>query len=101
VRKAQKAKEGHRIWCDQELIISHDNATFFTGAELPAGEGEVFHVLRVPSKPPDIHQIVAHPIHPVKAMFRKRFTQVKGAGNEAAGGVCQGLCKREWYSSQP
>lgn len=78
LRKAQKAKEGHPIWCDQELIISHDNATFFTAAELPAGEGEVFHVLRVPSKSPDIHQIVEHPIHPIKAMFRKRFTQVKG-----------------------
>lgn len=58
---------------------------FSTAAELPAGEGEVFHVLRAPAKSLDFHQIVEHPIHPIKAMFQKQFTPSEKASVARAG----------------
>lgn len=35
---AQDAKEKHPVVCDEHLYISHDQATFFVGAD---GEGEL------------------------------------------------------------
>lgn len=79
--KTKAAKEKHALWSQVEdpIIFSHDNATFFTAAELPdEGLGEVWRVVNVPSKSPDLHKIVEHPIHPIKSLFKKKFTQLVG-----------------------
>lgn len=78
IEKAQRLKEKHPQWCDEKLYLSHDNASFFTAAEMPDGLGEVYHLIEEPSSSPDCHKIVEHPIHPIKAAFRKRFTQLTG-----------------------
>lgn len=33
---------------------------------------------QLPSKSPDCHKVVEHPIHPIKARFRDHFTQLAG-----------------------
>ena len=76
LRAAQRMKEAHPLWRDQDLYISHDNACFFTTAELPAGAGEVYKIINLPPQSPDCHKVVEHPIHPIKALFRKSFTQL-------------------------
>lgn len=79
--KTKAEKEKHALWRQVEdpIMFSHDNATFFTAAELPdEGLGEVWCVVNMPPKSPDLHKIVEHPIHPIKALFRKRFTQLAG-----------------------
>lgn len=48
VKAAKKAQETHPIWRDQELYLSHDQATFFTRAEMPEGQGEVYHLITMP-----------------------------------------------------
>lgn len=59
--------------------MSHDNAKFFTSAVLPdEGFGELWRVQQMPAKSPDLHKLVEHPIHPIKALFRKRYTQLAG-----------------------
>lgn len=81
LEKTKAVKEKDALWSQVEdpIIFSHDNATFFTAAELPdEGEGEVWRVVKMPPKSPDLHKIVEHPIHPIKALFRKRFTQLGG-----------------------
>lgn len=78
LKKAQKAQEGHPMWCDRDLYITHDNASFYTAAVLPEGEGEVYHLIQMPPNSPDCHKIIEHPIHPIKARFRHAFTQLKG-----------------------
>ena len=79
--KAKRAKERHPLWRNVEdpIIFSHDNATFFTAAVLPdEGLGEVWRVLKMPAKSPDLHKLVEHPIHPIKSLIRKRYTQLTG-----------------------
>lgn len=79
--KTMRVKEKDPLWrlVEDPIIFSHDNATFFTAAELPdEGFGEVWRVVQMPSKSPDLHKIVEHPIHPIKALFRKKFTQLAG-----------------------
>ena len=78
LRAAQRKKEGHPIWCNQELYLSHDNATFFKYAKKPSGEGEVYTIIRPPPNSPDCHKVAEHPIHAIKALFRKTFTQLVG-----------------------
>lgn len=78
IKKAQLLKDNHPEWCDKELYLSHDNASFFTAAEMPDGHGEVYHLIEEPSSSPDCHKIVEHPIHPIKAAFRNQFTQLSG-----------------------
>lgn len=76
--KALRLKEAHPIWCDHDLYLTHDNATFFTAAELPPGEGEVYKVIQMPAHSPDCHKIIEHCFHPIKSSFRHAFTQLRG-----------------------
>lgn len=76
--RARSMREKHPIWADQDLDLSHDRATFFTAAEKPEGEGEVYHLIEQPPKSPDFHKVVEHPIRPIKAHFREAFTQLSG-----------------------
>ena len=78
LRAARKAQFRHPVWCDEELYISHDQATFFTRAEMPEGEGEVYHLITMPPGSPDLHKVVEHAIGYVKPRFRKEFTQLLG-----------------------
>lgn len=78
LQAALALKEKHPIWCDEELYISHDQATFFVRAEKPEGDGEVYHLITMPPHSPDLHKIVEHDIGYIKRIFRKEFTQLKG-----------------------
>lgn len=79
LRKAQSRQRSHPIWQNEEMLyFTHDNATFFTAAELPEGEGEVYTIIRQPPCSHDCHKVIEHPIHPIKRAFRKRFTQKLG-----------------------
>ena len=80
MRAAKAKKDSHPIWklrVNRPIIFSHDNASFFTAARLPEeGLGEVWRIEELPSKSPDLHKIVEHPIHAIKATFRREFTQL-------------------------
>lgn len=52
LKKVQKEQEGHPLWCDAELYITHHHAMFSTAAQLPEGEGEVYHLIRMPANAP-------------------------------------------------
>jgi hypothetical protein len=76
---AMRKKENRTEWCDLELVISHDNATFFTAIpELPFNTGENYQVMQQPPTSPDCHKVVEHPINSIKSMFRHAFTQLVG-----------------------
>lgn len=76
---AMRKKERHPEWRDQELYISHDNATFFTGIhDWPFNLGEGYRILNQPPASPDCHKVVEHPIHSIKTRFRHAFTQLVG-----------------------
>jgi len=79
IRRAQALKDQHPIWCDQELYIYHDRASFFMAIEdMPEGYGETYKVIVNPPKSPDCAKIIEHPIHAIKRMFAKEFTQMVG-----------------------
>lgn len=79
LRRAQALKDKHPVWCDQQLIISHDDAPFFTGiGDMPGNPGEEYIVIEQPPASPDCHKVIEHPIHSIKSRFRKAFTQLLG-----------------------
>lgn len=101
LRKVQAKQKAHPIWRNEDtLYFTHDNATFFTAAELPPGEGEVYEVIRMPSHSPDIHKIVEHPIHPIKAAFRRRFTQMHHKTSHERAMALLDECPQECVSRQ-
>lgn len=97
----KRTKANHPVWSkreDKPIIFSHDNATAFTAATLPdEGLGEVWRTEEIPAKSPDIHKLVEHPIHPIKAHFRKHFTQQLGKPSHARSMLLLEECVREAF----
>ena len=79
IQRALALQEKHPLWCEQNLYIYHDRASFFTGIEeMPPGEGETYHVIVNPPHSPDCAKVIEHPIHAIKRLFAKEFTQMVG-----------------------
>jgi hypothetical protein len=92
-----RKKEKHIEWCDLELIISHDNATFVTAIpELPFNPGENYQVIQQPLASRDCHKVVEQ----VKSRFRHAFTQLVGRVSQRAALDLLKECVWRWPSMQ-
>lgn len=60
----------HPSWRASGAIYSFDNAVCHTRADLSFLEGDL---LGIPPRSPDIHKVIEHPFHPVKAAFHHAF----------------------------
>jgi hypothetical protein len=68
---AEESPEGTGRAPNAELFITHHHAMSSTAAQLPEGEGEMYHLIRVPANAPKSHTIVEHPIYQIKARCRQ------------------------------
>ena len=70
VRRTHQLQVAFPTWHAAGALYSWDNACCHKAAHLPFVEGAR---LEVPPRSPDIHKVVEHVFHPVKAGFRQAF----------------------------
>lgn len=72
---AQRLQQQHPGWLASGITYSWDNAAFHTRAHLLSA---VAQRLRIPPRSPDIHKVIEHAFHPVKAGFSSAFSHGRG-----------------------